>query len=64
MGSLLESGGAGNCPAYLLHEETEMNKILTTILGSTFDWRDLIAYTIGIGVTLFLENVFSSQLES
>ncbi len=32
------------------------NKILAIALGSTFDWKDIIAYTIGIIVVLWLEN--------
>ncbi len=27
-------------------------------LGNTFDWRDLVAYTLGIGVVLVLEKTF------
>lgn len=32
------------------------NKILAVALGSTFDWKDIIAYTIGIIIVLWLEN--------
>ncbi len=32
------------------------NKILAVALGSTFDWKDIIAYTLGIIIVLWLEN--------
>lgn len=32
------------------------NKILAIALGSTFDWKDIIAYTIGITAVFCLEN--------
>jgi hypothetical protein len=32
------------------------NKILAVALGSTFDWKDIIAYTVGILIVLWLEN--------
>jgi hypothetical protein len=32
------------------------NKILAIALGSTFDWKDIIAYTIGIIIVIWLEN--------
>jgi hypothetical protein len=32
------------------------NKVLAVALGSTFDWKDIIAYTIGIIVVIWLEN--------
>jgi Protein of unknown function (DUF2809) len=31
------------------------NKLLSTILGTTFDWKDLLAYAIGSGVVLWLD---------
>ncbi|MDZ8051365.1 MAG: DUF2809 domain-containing protein [Aulosira sp. ZfuVER01] len=31
-------------------------KIIAVALGSTFDWKDIIAYTIGIAIVLLLEN--------
>ena len=33
----------------------QKNKIATVILGNTFDWKDIIAYTIGITAILVLE---------
>jgi Protein of unknown function (DUF2809) len=32
------------------------NRVLAVALGSTFDWKDIIAYTIGIATVLWLEN--------
>lgn len=32
------------------------NKIVAVALGNIFDWKDIIAYTIGIIVVLWLEN--------
>jgi hypothetical protein len=32
------------------------NKILAIALGSTFDWKDIVAYTIGIIIVIWLEN--------
>lgn len=32
------------------------NQIATIILGNTFDWKDIIAYTIGIIIIFMLEN--------
>ena len=31
------------------------NRLLSTILGTTFDWKDLLAYAIGSGVVLGLD---------
>ncbi|BAY11204.1 ribosomal maturation YjgA family protein [Calothrix sp. NIES-2098] len=31
-------------------------KIIAVALGSTFDWKDIIAYTIGTATVLWLEN--------
>ena len=31
------------------------NQLLSTILGTTFDWKDLLAYAIGSGVVLLLD---------
>ena len=39
------------------------NKILAVALGSTFDWKDIIAYTIGIIVVLWLENRTNTKLK-
>jgi Protein of unknown function (DUF2809) len=32
------------------------NRIATIVLGSTFDWLDLLAYTIGISIVACVEN--------
>jgi len=29
------------------------SKIATTIIGTSFDWKDILAYTIGFGLILF-----------
>jgi ABC-type Fe3+-siderophore transport system permease subunit len=39
------------------------NKILAVALGSTFDWKDIIAYTIGIIVVLWLENRTNTKVK-
>lgn len=31
------------------------NKLLATVVGTTFDWKDLVAYTIGAAIVLGLE---------
>jgi hypothetical protein len=31
------------------------NKLLNIILGSTFDWFDILAYSLGIGLLLWLD---------
>lgn len=33
------------------------NKVLVVALGSVFDWKDIFAYTIGIILVIFLENI-------
>lgn len=33
----------------------EHNKIATIILGATFDWFDLLAYVIGVGIAVSLD---------
>lgn len=40
------------------------NKILAVALGSTFDWKDIIAYTVGIIVVLWLENRTNTKVKS
>jgi Protein of unknown function (DUF2809) len=37
------------------------NKLLSIILGTTFDWKDLLAYAIGSGVVLWLEGKLRTQ---
>jgi ABC-type Fe3+-siderophore transport system permease subunit len=39
------------------------NQILAIALGSTFDWKDIIAYTIGIIVVLWLENRTNTKVK-
>ena len=39
-------------------------KILAVALGSTFDWKDIIAYTIGIMIVLWLENRTNTKVKS
>jgi hypothetical protein len=34
----------------------QTNRIATIVLGSTFDWLDLLAYTIGISLVACVEN--------
>jgi hypothetical protein len=33
------------------------NQIAAIAIGITFDWKDLLAYTIGIAIVLWLENL-------
>jgi membrane-associated HD superfamily phosphohydrolase len=35
------------------------NRLATVVLGSTFDWWDMVAYVAGTAVILILENVLS-----
>ncbi|MFT5892679.1 MAG: putative membrane protein [Dokdonia sp.] len=35
------------------------NKIAKTILGSTFDWKDLLAYTLGAFLILIFEKYYN-----
>lgn len=39
------------------------NKILAVALGSTFDWKDIIAYTLGTIVVLRLENRTNTKVK-
>ncbi|QQX75509.1 MULTISPECIES: DUF2809 domain-containing protein [Aequorivita] len=34
------------------------SEILMTIIGSVFDWRDLIVYTLGFLLILLIENIY------
>ena len=34
------------------------NKIAATILGATFDWLDLLAYVVGVCISIFLDKKF------
>lgn len=38
------------------HLGLQDNKLAVTVLGSTFDWKDLVAYAIGTVIILWLEN--------
>jgi len=38
----------------------ENYKLASVVLGSTFDWLDLLAYTLGFITILFLENLLQS----
>jgi hypothetical protein len=31
------------------------NKLVSVVLGSTFDWMDMLMYTVGIGIVIFWE---------
>jgi hypothetical protein len=31
------------------------NRLASTVIGSVFDWRDLVAYTIGAAILLLVE---------
>ena len=35
------------------------NRLATVVLGSTFDWWDLVAYVVGTALIIILENVLS-----
>jgi hypothetical protein len=37
------------------------NKLLSTIVGTTFDWKDLLAYAIGSGVVLWLDGSLGKE---
>lgn len=39
------------------------NKILAIALGSTFDWKDIIAYGIGAIIVLWLENRINRKVK-
>ncbi|MBW4507106.1 MAG: DUF2809 domain-containing protein [Scytonematopsis contorta HA4267-MV1] len=41
---------------FVNHLGLQKNKILAVALGSTFDWKDIIAYAIGMVTILWLEN--------
>jgi Protein of unknown function (DUF2809) len=38
------------------------NRVAAIAIGSTFDWKDLLAYSIGIAIVLWLENRKSRSL--
>jgi hypothetical protein len=39
------------------HLGLQNSKLVATILGSSFEWIDLIAYTAGIAVVLYIEKI-------
>ncbi|WP_299679230.1 DUF2809 domain-containing protein [uncultured Dokdonia sp.] len=39
------------------------NKIAKIILGTTFDWKDILAYTLGGGVILIFENHYIKKIK-
>ena len=40
------------------------NKLVSTIVGTTFDWKDLLAYAIGSGVVLGLDGRLDKRKNS
>lgn len=38
------------------------NKLMSTIIGTSFSWGDMIAYTLGVGLCFVIECVASSRL--
>lgn len=42
----------------------ENNKLARTIIGTSFSWQDLIAYFVGITITLILEYGFAKNKRS
>jgi Protein of unknown function (DUF2809) len=38
------------------------NKLLSTILGTTFDWKDLLAYAIGSGIVLWANQSIAATI--
>ena len=44
--------------------QLEENKLASVVLGATFDWLDLWAYTIGVIVSYFLDNILLKKFNS
>ncbi|QIR36215.1 DUF2809 domain-containing protein [Tolypothrix sp. PCC 7910] len=42
----------------------EKYKIAVVVLGSSFDWKDIIAYAIGSATVLWLENSINKRVKS
>lgn len=42
----------------------EKYKIAVVVLGSSFDWKDIIAYAIGSAIVLWLENSINKRVKS
>ncbi|QHW01219.1 DUF2809 domain-containing protein [Spirosoma endbachense] len=40
------------------------SKMASTVIGTSFEWIDLIAYTVGIAIVLYLEKVINKPTES
>ena len=40
----------------------ENSKIARTIIGTSFEWTDMVAYTLGIGLVLFIEKKMKSKV--
>jgi hypothetical protein len=39
----------------------QRNNLARIIIGTSFDWKDILMYTIGIVTVVIIENVFSSE---
>ena len=39
----------------------EKSKIARTLMGYSFEWIDLLAYTVGISIVLVVEKYFQSE---
>ena len=39
----------------------EQNNVAKTIMGSSFEWSDMVAYTLGVLVVLWLERLLKRQ---
>lgn len=45
------------------HLGLQDSKLATTIIGSSFEWIDIIAYTAGIAVTIIIEKLYRPTLQ-
>jgi hypothetical protein len=43
------------------HLGFQRNDLARIIIGTSFDWKDILMYTIGIVTVVIIENVFSSE---
>jgi hypothetical protein len=43
------------------HLGFQRNNLARIIIGTSFDWKDILMYTIGIVTVVIIENVFSSE---
>ncbi|MBP9121222.1 MAG: DUF2809 domain-containing protein, partial [Ignavibacterium sp.] len=39
----------------------QRNNLARIIIGTSFDWKDILMYTIGIVTVVIIESVFSSE---